>query len=216
MVGTNMDRRGFCRQAGVFGLLGITQALGGCATPNNTSKSNPPVLAKKEADVLRTYLEENHRGTCTLYGPTKYGPQEFPAQYDEDDPAYLITETVDWAKRYQPYNSVPKSVRTRLEQKLLKDDLSAFDDLNMKTVDRRSLPIQQSDFPCFRFAKLDKLPELTEANLVSRVGFNNDSTQALFYQEWHCHGLCGGAGFLLYESQQGKWAKSSGMQLWIS
>ena len=50
---------------------------------------------------------------------------------------------------------------------------------------------------------------------LSRVGFNRDSSQALFYIDHFC-GLCGGGRFVLMRSVNGRWVVTEEAWTWIS
>ena len=50
---------------------------------------------------------------------------------------------------------------------------------------------------------------------VSRVGFNKDFSQALFYTEHIC-GLCGGGGYVLMERRFGQWRVKAFLSTWVS
>ena len=50
---------------------------------------------------------------------------------------------------------------------------------------------------------------------VSRVGFNKDLSQALFYTEHIC-GLCGGGGYVLMERRFGQWRVKAFLSTWVS
>ena len=50
---------------------------------------------------------------------------------------------------------------------------------------------------------------------VSRVGFNKDLSQALFYTEHIC-GLCGGGGYVLMERRLGQWRVKAFLSTWVS
>lgn len=49
----------------------------------------------------------------------------------------------------------------------------------------------------------------------SRVSFNHNATQALFYTEYIC-GLCGEGKFVLMEKQSGKWIVLGEQYTWVS
>jgi hypothetical protein len=49
----------------------------------------------------------------------------------------------------------------------------------------------------------------------SRVGFNRDLSQALFYTEHIC-GLCGGGGYVLMERGFGQWRVKACLSTWVS
>lgn len=50
---------------------------------------------------------------------------------------------------------------------------------------------------------------------LSRVGFNKDLSQALFYTEHIC-GLCGGGGYVLIERRFGQWRVKVFLSTWVS
>jgi len=50
---------------------------------------------------------------------------------------------------------------------------------------------------------------------VSRVGFNKDLSQALFYTEHIC-GLCGGGGYVLMVKRFGQWRLRAFLSTWTS
>jgi len=50
---------------------------------------------------------------------------------------------------------------------------------------------------------------------LSRVGFNKDLSQALFYTEHIC-GLCGGGGYVLMERRFGQWRVKAFLSTWVS
>jgi hypothetical protein len=50
---------------------------------------------------------------------------------------------------------------------------------------------------------------------LSRVGFNRDLSQALFYTEHIC-GLCGGGGYVLMERRFGRWRVKAFLSTWVS
>jgi hypothetical protein len=50
---------------------------------------------------------------------------------------------------------------------------------------------------------------------LSRVGFNRDFSQALFYTDHFC-GLCGGGGYVLMEKTLGRWQMKAFLSAWVS
>jgi len=51
---------------------------------------------------------------------------------------------------------------------------------------------------------------------LSRVGFNMDGTQALFFISNRCEGLCGCGNYVAMEKRNGHWAIVSEIVTWIS
>jgi hypothetical protein len=51
---------------------------------------------------------------------------------------------------------------------------------------------------------------------LSRVGFNADATQALFYASNHCGGMCGGGWYVVMEKRNGRWLTSNEIDMWVS
>lgn len=51
---------------------------------------------------------------------------------------------------------------------------------------------------------------------LSRVGFNADDTQALFYMSNRCGGLCGGGFYLVMEKRDGHWVIGKEIEMWVS
>jgi len=51
---------------------------------------------------------------------------------------------------------------------------------------------------------------------LSRVGFNADATQALFYVSNRCGGLCGGGRYVLMEKRAGRWLTANEIDMWVS
>ena len=50
----------------------------------------------------------------------------------------------------------------------------------------------------------------------SRVGFNLDGTQALFYESFRCGGLCGTGRYLVMEKKNGSWMIGTDIVVWVS
>ena len=50
----------------------------------------------------------------------------------------------------------------------------------------------------------------------SRVGFNADGTQALFYYGNTCGGLCGGGGYVVMKKRSGRWVIGKEIEMWVS
>ena len=50
----------------------------------------------------------------------------------------------------------------------------------------------------------------------SRVGFNADGTQALFFASVSCGGLCGGGAYVVMERRDGHWVIEKEIEAWIS
>lgn len=50
----------------------------------------------------------------------------------------------------------------------------------------------------------------------SRVGFNADGTQAIFYYEKACGGLCGGGNYVVMEKRDGGWIIGIESSMWVS
>ena len=50
----------------------------------------------------------------------------------------------------------------------------------------------------------------------SRVGFNSDGTQALFYESYRCGGLCGTGRYVLMEKKNGSWMIRTDIVVWVS
>jgi hypothetical protein len=62
-----------------------------------------------------------------------------------------------------------------------------------------------------------RYPETRGFVTFSRVGFNNDKTQALVYQAHSCGGLCGGGGYVLLVKINGVWtSKGTVGPVWVS
>lgn len=50
----------------------------------------------------------------------------------------------------------------------------------------------------------------------SRVGFNWDGTQALFYESYRCGGLCGTGRYMVIEKKNGSWVIGTEIVVWVS
>jgi len=50
----------------------------------------------------------------------------------------------------------------------------------------------------------------------SRVGFNADGTQALFYESYRCGGLCGTGRYMVMEKRSGGWVIGANIVVWVS
>ena len=50
----------------------------------------------------------------------------------------------------------------------------------------------------------------------SRVGFNSDGTQALFYESYRCGGLCGSGRYMVMEKKNGSWMIGIDIVVWVS
>ena len=50
----------------------------------------------------------------------------------------------------------------------------------------------------------------------SRVGFNSDGTQALFYESYRCGDLCGTGRYMVMEEKNGSWMIGSDIVVWVS
>ena len=62
-----------------------------------------------------------------------------------------------------------------------------------------------------------RYPESRGFATFSRVGFNDDKTQALVYQAYSCGGLCGGGGYVLLVKVNGVWTnKGTVGPVWVS
>ena len=46
--------------------------------------------------------------------------------------------------------------------------------------------------------------------------FNLDKTMCLFYESYHCGGLCGDGGFYIYKLTNGKWEMIAMFNCWVS
>ena len=51
---------------------------------------------------------------------------------------------------------------------------------------------------------------------LSRVGFNADGTQVLFYISNRCGGLCGVGFYVVMEKRDGHWAIGKEIEMWVS
>lgn len=51
---------------------------------------------------------------------------------------------------------------------------------------------------------------------LSRVGFNADRTQALFYISNRCGGSCGGGFYVVMEKRDGHWVIAQEIEMWVS
>lgn len=62
-----------------------------------------------------------------------------------------------------------------------------------------------------------KYPKSSGFLTLSRVGFNEDKTQALVYKGWSCGGLCGGGSYILLTKKKGVWVVGPGIgPTWVS
>jgi hypothetical protein len=50
----------------------------------------------------------------------------------------------------------------------------------------------------------------------SRIGFNADGTQALFYESYRCGGLCGTGRYIVMEKRNGGWVIGNDNVVWVS
>jgi len=50
----------------------------------------------------------------------------------------------------------------------------------------------------------------------SRVGFNSDGSQALFYESYRCGGLCGAGRYMVMEKKNGNWMIGADIVVWVS
>jgi hypothetical protein len=50
----------------------------------------------------------------------------------------------------------------------------------------------------------------------SRVGFNSDGTQALFYESYRCGGLCGSGRYMVMDKKNGSWMIGTDIVVWVS
>ncbi len=50
----------------------------------------------------------------------------------------------------------------------------------------------------------------------SRVGFNSDGTQALFYESYRCGDLCGTGRYMVMEKKNGSWMIGADIVVWVS
>jgi hypothetical protein len=51
---------------------------------------------------------------------------------------------------------------------------------------------------------------------LSRVGFNADGAQALFYIKNQCGGLCGSGWYVIMEKRDGRWMILKEIEMWVS
>jgi hypothetical protein len=51
---------------------------------------------------------------------------------------------------------------------------------------------------------------------LSRVGFNNENSEAVVYLGHHCGGRCGTGEFFLLRKEMGKWVAKNRVMVWIS
>ncbi len=65
-----------------------------------------------------------------------------------------------------------------------------------------------------RFYK--KYPKARGIVTFSRVGFNQERTQALVSVSYSCGGLCGQGNFIFLQMKEGKWAVERSVMLWVS
>ena len=66
------------------------------------------------------------------------------------------------------------------------------------------------------FAFYKRFPGSPGIMAFSRVGFNEDGTQALLYASNTCGGLCGGGYYVLMEKHNGRWVIVKEIEMWIS
>jgi hypothetical protein len=50
----------------------------------------------------------------------------------------------------------------------------------------------------------------------SRVGFNADGTQALFYEGYRCGELCGSGRYVVMQKKNGSWTIGTAIVVWVS
>jgi hypothetical protein len=61
-----------------------------------------------------------------------------------------------------------------------------------------------------------RFPGSPGAVTFSRVGFNADGTQALFFATNHCGGLCGGGAYVVMQKHDGHWTIEKAIETWMS
>src|SRR5581483_10093465 len=64
------------------------------------------------------------------------------------------------------------------------------------------------------FAFYNRFPGSPGIMAFSRVGFNEDGTQALLYASNTCGGLCGGGYYVLMEKHNGRWVIVKEIEMW--
>jgi hypothetical protein len=61
-----------------------------------------------------------------------------------------------------------------------------------------------------------RFPGATGIVTWSRVGFNSDGTQALFFENYRCSGLCGTGRYVVMEKKNGIWVITTDIVAWVS
>jgi hypothetical protein len=61
-----------------------------------------------------------------------------------------------------------------------------------------------------------RFPGASGITTWSRVGFNSDGKQALFYESYRCGGLCGTGRYMVMEKKNGTWVIGTEIVVWVS
>ena len=78
----------------------------------------------------------------------------------------------------------------------------------------RIFPEDASVYPWTDFYK--RFPGSSGLVSLSKIGFNNDHTQAIVYVANVCGGLCGSGEFVVLKKVRGRWVVDRRDQLWVS
>jgi hypothetical protein len=78
----------------------------------------------------------------------------------------------------------------------------------------RIFPEDASVYPWTDFYK--RFPGSSGLVSLSKIGFNNDHTQAIIYVANVCGGLCGSGEFVVLKKVRGRWVVDRTDQLWVS
>jgi hypothetical protein len=71
---------------------------------------------------------------------------------------------------------------------------------------------QNGGWPAF----YKRFPDSPGILRLSRVGFDADATQALFYTSHTCGGLCAGGEYVVMERRDGRWVIEKEIEMWMS
>lgn len=206
-------------------LLSLTIGLGAC---NRAHKPMLPAahLTADEYNVLSGYLADTFSGKGKEDGgkrPTKLIVFNITQSGDEELLPDENGHPVPWEKTAESLRKKAPSLQLSTIESFRKANIqqafvgrSLRSPIDYELVDSAQLDSFFKKKGEYWLAYYKQYPGGSGLVEWSRVGFNADGTQALFYEGYRCGGLCGTGRYVVMEKKNGSWSIGTDIVVWVS